>query len=304
MAGGQGPYTFPPLNALRMFESSARHLNFRIASEELGVTQGAVAQQVRALEKHLNTRLFDRRARGLELTEAGRRYLKPLQSALSLISDATAELKPAKTVVTISVTPSFAAKWLIPRLGKFSDSNAETEVQVLATNGLANFQSDGVDLAVRQTKPPFGSGLTGDLLFPMRFIAVCSPAIAAAGPIRTAKDLPRHVLLHDAHGMWPVFLERTGIAADIRTLKSLRFSHSSLAIDAAIAGQGIALATEALVADDLAAGRLCRPLDFAVTDELGFYIVHPRSPRKAEHVRSMRDWLLAQSHGSRYCMSP
>ncbi|ASY71494.1 D-serine dehydratase transcriptional activator (plasmid) [Sinorhizobium fredii CCBAU 83666] len=287
-----------------MFESSARHLNFRIASEELGVTQGAVAQQVRALEEHLNTRLFDRRSRGLELTEAGRRYLKPLQSALSLISDATAELKPAKTVVTISVTPSFAAKWLISRLGKFSDSNAETEVQVLATNGLANFQGDGVDLAVRQTKPPFGSGLTGDLLFPMRFIAVCSPAIAAAGPIRTAEDLPRHVLLHDAHGMWPVFLERAGIAADVRSLKSLRFSHSSLAIDAAIAGQGIALATEALVAADLAAGRLCRPLDFAVTDELGFYIVHPRSPRKAEHVRSMRDWLLAQSHGSRYCMSP
>jgi LysR family glycine cleavage system transcriptional activator len=280
-----------------MFECAARHLNFRIASEELCVTQGAVAQQVRALEEALGVKLFDRLPRALALTDAGQRYLKPVQRALSMIADATLDLKPRKTVITISVTHSFATKWLIPRLGRFSDANPDVEVQVLATNNLANFQSDGVDLAVRQTKPPFGAGLQGDLLFPVKLFAVCSPSLLAEGkPLQTVQDLPQHVLLHDAHGMWPVFLEYAGVQTDFSILRSVKFSYASLAIDAAIAGQGIALASEPLIEDDLASGRLSRPFEVNLADELGFFLVYPRTPRRPDNVRSMRDWLLTQNN--------
>jgi len=296
MFGAHGPYRYPPLNALRMFESAARHLNFRVASEELCVTQGAVAQQVRALEQALGVRLFDRLPRALALTDAGQRYLKPVQRALSMIADATRDLKPQKTVMTISVTHSFATKWLIPRLGLFSEANPDVEVQVLATNSLANFQSDGVDIAVRQTKPPFGAGLQADLLFPVKLFAVCSPSLPTPGkPLGTVQDLPQHVLLHDAHGMWPVFLQHAGVQTDFSILRSVKFSYASLAIDAAIAGQGIALASEPLIEDDLASGRLCSLFDVSLADELGFYLVYPRTPRKAENVKRMRDWLLTQN---------
>ena len=282
------------MNALKMFESSARHLNFHLAADEIGLTPGAVAQQVRGLEEFLGVRLFNRRPRGLELTEAGRRYLKPVQRALALISEATKRQTPSKATLTISVTPSFAAKWLVPHLHRIAECNPQLEVQVSATNALANFQSDGVDIAVRHTKPPFGPGLRGELLFLATIMAVCSPKVVARKPIAKPSDLIRHVLLHDAHGLWPVFLERAGVPLDLQKSKSLKFSHSSLAIDAAIAGQGIALASEELVAEDIAAGRLVSPLKFRLRDELGFYIVHPRSPRKAEQVQWMKEWLLGE----------
>ena len=294
MAIGPSPYRLPPMNALKMFESSARHLNFRLAADEIGLTQGAVAQQVRGLEEFLGAKLFNRLPRGLELTEAGRRYLKPVQRALTLISEATEQQTPSKTTLTISVTPSFAAKWLVPHLHRIAETNAQLEIHVLATNALANFQSDGVDIAVRHTKPPFGPGLRGELLFPATIMAVCSPQFVTRNPISNASDLVRNVLLHDAHGLWPVFLERAGVPDDLRETKSLKFSHTSLAIDAAIASQGIALASEELVAEDVVAGRLVSPLDFRLREDLGFYIVYPRSSRKAEHVQWMKEWLLEE----------
>jgi LysR family glycine cleavage system transcriptional activator len=297
MTSRQGPLRYPPLNSLRMFESAARHLNFRIASEELGVTQGAVAQQVRGLEEELKVKLFDRLPRSLALTDAGRTYLAPVQRALKMIAEATDDLRPQKTVVTVSVTSSFATKWLIPRLGQFTDENPDLEVQVSASNSLVNFQSDGIDIAVRQTKPHFAAGLRADLMFALKLTVVCSPALMSGDhPLLTLQDLRHHVLLHDAHGLWPVFLEKAGIDAPLKSYKALKFSHESLAIDAAISGQGVALANEPLVEDDILAGRLCRPIDFTVTDEQGFYIVCPRESRKAEQVKRMRDWLLSQSH--------
>jgi LysR family transcriptional regulator, glycine cleavage system transcriptional activator len=279
-----------------MFESAARHLNFRIAADELGLTHSAVAQQIRALEQALDVKLFRRLSRSLALTDAGRIYLASVQRALRMIATATEELRPQKAVLTVSVTTSFAAKWLIPRLGQFTDVNPDVEVQVLATSSLANFQDDGVDLAVRQAKPPFGPGLRVDLLFPSRLSPVCSPSIISSRrPLSTLEELSNYVLLHDGHGLWPIFLAKAGSAKEASAFKALKFSHESLAIDAAISGQGVALASEPLVEDDIRLGRLCRPLKFALNDELGYYVVAPRAPRKAEGVRRMREWLLA--HG-------
>lgn len=286
---------FPPLNALRVFEAAARHQNFRIAAEELGVTQGAVAQQVRGLEAALKVRLFDRMPRKLALTDEGRRYLTSIQRALDLIADATERLRPQQTGLTLSVTPSFASKWLVPRLGRFTRANPDIDVKVVAAEELADFQRDGVDIAVRQGKPPFGPGLSADLLYPLEVFAVCSPALRCGKePLRKLEDLSGHVLLHDAHGLWPVFLEKALGDRQAIAAKSLQFSQSALAIDAAVAGQGVALASDPLVEEDIGAGRLCRPFDFVLEADIGFYAVAPRAPRHPDPVKRMRAWLLEQ----------
>ncbi len=248
------------------------------------------------MESALNVKLFERLPRGLALTEDGRQYLAPVQRAFQLIQDATDDLRPRQAVLTVSVTPSFASKWLVPRLGRLMDSHPDLDVRVVASQDLANFQSDGVDIAVRQGRPPFAPGLTAELLYPFEFYAVCSPALLAGKhSIKTPQDVVRHVLLHDAHGLWPVYLEKACGGQPVAISRALKFSQTSLALDAALAGQGIALASDPMVEDDLAAGRLCRPLEVTVKSEIGFYIVAPRAPRNAEHVARMRDWLIAQS---------
>ncbi|GAB5467002.1 MAG: transcriptional regulator GcvA [Rhodospirillales bacterium] len=271
-------------------------MNFRQAAEEIGVTQGAVAQQVRGLEAALDTKLFERLPRGLALTEAGRSFLAPVQRALQLILEATDELRPRQVVLTVSVTPSFASRWLVPRLGRFLDAHPHLDVRVVASQELANFQSDAIDIAVRQGRAPFGPGLSAELLYRDSFYPVCSPELqAGAHPILRPEDLVHHVLLHDSHGLWPLFLEQACEGSPPPVSRALRFSQTALAIDAALAGQGVALASNPLVAEDLAAGRLCRPLDLAVTSEVGFYAVAPRRPRQPKAVALMRDWLVAQS---------
>ncbi|KUJ76269.1 LysR family transcriptional regulator [Ruegeria marisrubri] len=281
--------SLPPLNALRAFEAAGRHLNFRLAADEIGVTQGAVAQQVRGLEARLGVQLFDRLPRGLRLTEAGRRYHAPLRRAFRLIEEATEELGGRQSL-TISVTPSFAAKWLVPRLGDFTAKHPEVGVQVDAGERLANFQSDGIDIAVRQTRPPFGPGLVAEPLFGTEYVPVCSPDLAAE--ITQPGDLVRHVLLNDTHGLWPLYLERIGVSGKPRLMN---FSQTSLAIDAAVAGQGVALANAPLVSSELASGRLVQPLRQSLVEDLGFYIVAPRQPRQPELVALMRDWLKRQA---------
>jgi len=285
----------PPLNSLKAFEASGRHLNFRLAAEELGVTQGAVAQQVRALEELLNIKLFNRLARGLSLTDEGRRYLPPVRRAFDMIAEATENLAPADAVVTISTTPSFATRWLVPRLGAFSEEHPSIRIRLDASHALSNFQTDGVDIAIRQGNPPFGPGLVADPLFGSEVIAVCHPELAdGPQPIRTPDDLRHHVLLEDAHGWWPLFLEtgmRDGPTPDMKTMN---FNQTSLAIDAAIASQGVALTNHALVSQELNAGRLCQLFDHSLTTDEGFYVVAPREPRNPELVAVVREWLISQ----------
>ncbi|WP_170468744.1 LysR substrate-binding domain-containing protein [Ruegeria arenilitoris] len=279
----------PPLNALRAFEASARHLNFRLAAEELSVTQGAVAQQVRGLEARLGVPLFDRLPRGLALTEAGRRFHSPLRKAFRLIEGAVEDLS-GESQITISVTPSFASKWLVPRLPDFTQSHPEIAVQVDARERLADFQSDGVDIAVRQGRGPFGSGVTAVPLFSTGFVPVCSPETAAR--ITRPADLAQHILLNDTHGLWPLFLQRARVSGKP---KMMSFSQSSLAIDAAVSGQGVALANEPLVSALLDAGQLVRPIPDELVEDLGFYIVTPKQPRQPVLVALMKDWLLSQA---------
>lgn len=282
----------PPLNALKAFEAAGRHLNFRVAAVEIGVTQGAVAQQVRNLERRLGVQLFTREPRGLSLTDEGRRYLQPLACAFEMIAEATEELQPQGSV-TISVTSSFAAKWLVPRLGAFAEANPDIPIKVDASDRLANFQSDGVDIAVRQGAPPFAPGLMAELLAPLDLIPVCSPALLAGRhPLRRPEDLVHQVLLQDAHGFWPLFLQQ--VLGHTPRIRSMAFSLTALAIDAAANGQGVALASRIFVEEERAAGRLCCPFEAPLESDLGFYSLAPHNPRQAQRVARVRAWLQEQ----------
>jgi LysR family glycine cleavage system transcriptional activator len=287
----------PSLNALRVFDVVTRHLNFRLAAEELGVTQGAVAQQIRGLEAELGVALFDRGARSLVMTEAARGYVGYIRRAFELLAEGTAALRPEPHHLTISVTPSFAAKWLIPRLTDFNAVHPTIDLRILATDRLANFQNDAVDLAVRLGRPPFGPGLDADLLVKQVVIAVASPAlIAKLGKPEAGNNLARYPLLHDFHDFWPSFLERVvadkgrrGAAAT--SPKHVHFNQTALAIDAAIAGQGLALASRFLVDADIAAGRLVQVLATELHVGVDYYTISPRKPRHPESVAALRHWL-------------
>lgn len=282
----------PSLNGLRAFEAAARHSSFRLAAEELGVTQGAVAQQVRGLEAELGLQLFDRLPRRLVLTGAGRAYQADIGRAFGIIAEATRALRPAPLPLTISVTPTFASKWLIPRLPDFMARHPELELHILATERLSSFHADRVDIAVRFGRPPFGPGLTAELLFEQDIIAVCSPVLLQGRelPLR-ADDLDGFVLLHDTHNLWPEFIETFLGSASPATAKGIRFNQTSHAIDAALAGQGITLANRFFLSQDLAAGRLVQPIDGTLRRDADFYVVMPRH-RRSGPVETVRDWLL------------
>lgn len=286
-------HRLPPLNALRAFEAAARHLTFRQAADELGVTQGAVAQQVRGLETDLGVALFQRLPRRLALTDEGRAFLPNIRRAFELIQDASALLRPEPARLTISVTPSLATKWLIPCLPDFVADNPMVDLRIVATETLSSFQTDGVDIAIRQGRPPFGAGLIADLLFPQQLIAVCSPRLMAAGESEwPAEALQDHVLLHDTHNFWPDFFEQALSLKMRPEAKRMRFNQTGLAIDAAVAGQGVALASRILAAADLEAGRLVQPIRAEMRGIKDFYLLLPRRRRQPDPAEAVRRWLL------------
>lgn len=285
----------PSLNALRVFEVVARHLNFRLAANELGVTQAAVAQQIRSLEAALAVRLFDRLPRGLGLTDAGRRYSASVRDALALLQEATRTLRPQPASLTISVTPTFASKWLIPRLGAFTQAHPGVDLRVLATDQLSRFHTEGVDIAVRYGCPPFGPGIEAELLFEQHVIAVASPALLPVGKEPPGLEhLQGSVLLHDAHNFWPGYIAQVFGQAQ-PSPRNLRFNQTALAIEAALAGQGVALATELFVREDLRTGRLVQLFDHAMVIDKHFYLVWARKAHPSHALAQVRQWLRQQA---------
>jgi LysR family glycine cleavage system transcriptional activator len=287
----------PSLNGLKAFEAAARHLNFRLAAEELGVTQGAVAQQVRGLEAELGMTLFERLPRTLALTGEGRRYIADIRRAFEIIARATVGLKPQPAKLTISTTPTFASKWLIPRLPDFTRRHPDLDLHILATDRISSFQVDGVDLAVRYGRPPFGTGLSHQLLFEQEIVAVCSPSLRAElGVPESAAQLAAYPLLHDAHNFWPEFIEQHFGKPGRTAFKGISFSQTAHAIEAAIAGQGVVLANRDFVARDIGDGRLVRLVDSSLRGPSDFYLVWPRY-RKSDAVDIVVNWIGAE--GSR-----
>jgi len=275
----------PSLNALRAFETAGRKLNFRAAADELGVTQGAVAQQVRALEEHLGVTLFQRLPRGLVLTSQGAMYLADIGRAFDVMGEATEQLLASPEMVTISVPPSFATKLLIPRLAELNAAFPEVELRTVATEALADFDRDQVDIVVRLSKESFPENLQAVVLFKQELIAVASPYLVAdqARPfiLEQLQGLP---LLHDSHQQWPAFLGVRG------KLPGAVFNQTTLALDAALAGQGVALACRAFVAADLSAGRLVQLTDTVLTIDPPYSLVRKRSSSYRKAVEDIWQW--------------
>ena len=285
----------PPLNALKVFEAVTRHLNFRLAAEELGVTQGAVAQQIRGLEANLGLKLFERLPRTLALTGAGAGYAVSIRQAFELIDEATRTLRPEPNRLTLSVTPTFASRWMLPRLPAFTAAWPDIDLRVLASERLVQFHHEGVDLAVRYGRPPFGAGLDASLLFNQSLLAVVSPALLAQlGDPANAEHCQRYALLHDGHHLWPAFLGMTFASQSLQHQHHLRFNQTALALEAAIGGQGIALTSTHFVHNDLLSGRLVPAFVQQMAVDAGWYLVWPKRARESAPVSAVRDWLLAQ----------
>ena len=285
----------PPLNALRAFEAAARHLSFTRAAQELHVTQAAVSHQVKALEAWFGAPLFVRLNRSLKLTEAGANLLPELQKAFDHIADATDSLRrPGRDVLTITTMPSFGAKWLLPRLAKFEDAHPDIDVRLSTTTEIVDFRQQDCDLAIRFGRGRW-PGLKAELLMPDSYVAVCSPALLARG-LASPADLRRHTLLHDdvwdisdiRWADWLAAANASGVNAD----RGPRFSDSSLLVQSAIDGRGVALTRSSLVLDDVRAGRLVQPFDLTLPVEEAYYLVAPAKHLTRPKVALFRSWLL------------
>lgn len=291
----------PPLADLRAFEAAARHLSFTRAARELGVTQGAVSQRIRRLDEMVDLRLFERLTRALVLTSQGQTLATAVGDGLARIDRGLAEIGRQRAPgpgasLTVSVTASFASKWLLPRLARFQEQHPEIEVRIAAEDRFADFAADGVDLGIR-----FGGGvypgLNATLLMPDIVFPVCSAALLNEGASLTSpEDLLHCVLLHDAavehdgSGCdWRQWFESAGL--EVERLEGLRLSPGQLVLEAAVNRLGIALGRASLVNDELTDGRLVRPLRHSVTTTFSYYVVQRPKAGSETHSSVFVEWL-------------
>lgn len=289
------PRRLPPMNALKAFEAAARSESFTRAAEELCVTQGAVSQQVKALEVTLGLKLFSRERQRLVITAAGREYLEVVRDALDRIALGTERLlqRQRAGALTISTSPDFAAKWLVHRLGRFSEAHPDIDLRVSATLHRVDFAREDADLAIRH-----GDGnwpmldvvrLCDEQLFP-----VCSPTLVSGGNRLTQPaDLLKLPLLRlDDWTTWSRWFEAAGVNDPIAQGPVL--NSASMLIDAAVDGQGVALARTTLAAWDLISGRLMRPFDVSLQMPNTYWIVCPKATASLPKNVLFRKWLLAE----------
>jgi LysR family glycine cleavage system transcriptional activator len=256
-----------------------------------------VSHQVKALEIELGVKLFNREHHGLVITEAGREYLSVVRDAFDRIALGTERLvsRQRSGALTVSTSPDFAAKWLVNRLGRFADAHPEIDLRVSATMHHVDFAREDVDLAIRHGNGDWPGldavNLSGEELFP-----VCSPALLKSRRgLHSPEDVLQFPLLHlDDRRDWSRWLEVAGAAGE-GLLHGPILNHASMLIDAAINGQGIALARTTLVAADLIDGRLIRPFQIALPLKNTYWIVCPRATSMLPKIVTFRDWLLAQA---------
>ncbi len=295
----------PPLNALKAFEASARHLSFTKAAKELHVSQAAISHQIKHLEERLNIKLFRRLNRALLLTEEGQLYAPAVREALDKLAIATEAItsRTHNGTLTVSVLPSFATKWLVPRLWKFHDRYPDLDVRVSAFEWLVDFNKVEVDLAIRYGLGNW-PGLHAEHLLSEDVFPVCSPELLEGKhPLKTPSDLQYHMLLHDEYSRedWKAWLAHTKTYG-IKANRGLRFSHTSIMLEAAESSQGVALGRSSLVADDLAKGRLVKPFDLFLPAEYSYYIVCNQLNSKQAKIEAFREWALQEAR-SQYQVS-
>jgi LysR family transcriptional regulator, glycine cleavage system transcriptional activator len=292
------------LAALRGFEAAARHLSFTRAAAELNVTPAAVSHAIRELELDLKIRLFERSSRVVRLTAAGETLSRAVAEGLGTIGRAVQRLRAAdgRPKLMVTTSPSLAAKWLVPRLDGFLAQHPNVDVRIDVSQRLADFGEDGVDIGIR-----FGTGeypgLVVERLFEESVFPVCSPnLLKSRHPLREPRDLKHHTLIHidwDAQWAtwpnWAMWLRAAG-APEVDATRGLHLSQTSLALQAALDGHGVALGDSTLVADDLAARRLVRPFSMALKGpaQFAYHLVH--APQRSEEplIKAFRKWILQE----------
>ena len=309
-------YRLPPLTALRAFESAARHLSFKKAAEELHVTPAAISQQIKVLESYLGLSLFHRLTRALELTAQGLAMLPKIREGFECLAAAVENTRQVDDgPLTVTAPPSFASRWLVPRLPRFSLAHPNVELHLSSGGHTVDRRSElgdpgegTIDLrnASSQVAIRFGkghySGFRVEKIFAPDCVPVCSPRLPTPDrPLSSLADLSRHVLIHDetlgkeiGQAEWAQWLRAAGVD-DIDAQRGPRFSNAILAVEAALDGQGVALALRPLVEADVTAGRLIIPFDIAVPSPYAYFLVIPELVSRRPSVAAFRTWLLGEA---------
>ena len=285
----------PPLGSLRVFVAAAQTESVTGAAEKLHLTHGAVSHQLRQLQDHLGVMLFERRGRGLKLTAQGAAYADEVARALTAIGDATEKLSAARDYrrLRISCMPSFAARWLLPRLASFIAGHRDLDVEVQSNARLADIKGHEADIALR-----FGHGhypgLFCRLLMKDWYYPVCSPTFLAAHQLTTPDQLIGLPLLRSNDELWQPWFRAAGVVVE-EPQRGAVFDDSSLMLMAAAAGQGVALARHTLAVDDLADSRLVRPFAMAVESPISYYFVCRPADEQHPAVAAFREWLFREA---------
>lgn len=299
-------HRLPSLNALRAFEAVARKLSFARAAEELFVTKAAVAQQVRLLEEEIGAPLVERYGRGLRLTEAGAAGASALADGFAMLARGARAMREARGrgFLVINSSASFAATWLVGRIGKFKALHPEIDVLVDANPMDDNLDRGSVDALIR-----WGAGDFPDLnttrLFKEEVFPVCAPELIGGDPpLREPRELAHRTLLHvewnPSFSSWPSWTDwlKAAGAGDIEAKRGVFFNQMSMAITAAAQGQGVALASPAIAADDMASGRLVAPFHFNLRTPFGYYFLCRPSEAETPRIKALRDFLIAEAGAS------
>lgn len=313
------PERLPPLNALRAFESAARHLSFKKAARELHVTPGAVSHQIKLLEDHLGVALFRRLTRALELTSEAQAMLPKVREGLESLAAAVERVRARSeaSALTILSPPNFAARWLIPRLARFTKLHPNVELHVASRLAMIDGRDGGGGAPATDVRGDvplvmvrFGSGRYPgahvDEVFSAVYVPVCSPRLLKGEhPLRKPADLRFHTLLHDetvaeegVRPSWHDWLAAVGVKG-VDATRGPHFSNASLALEAAIEGMGVTLAMQPLIAPDVRDGRLVVPFAIAAPAEFSYYIVTPEASAQNPAVAAFREWLLKEAAADR-----
>jgi LysR family transcriptional regulator, glycine cleavage system transcriptional activator len=299
-------YQLPPLDLLVAFEAAARLGSFTRAADELALTQSAVSRQIAALEEHMGRSLFQRLHRGLQLNDAGRQLQRTVVDVLQQLHTAAAALRGTgrQKAVIVTTTPGFAGLWLIPRLARFTATRPEVDVRISANYQLVNLDRDGVDVGVRYLNE-HNAGPEALRLFGEEALPVCSPQLQRdrTRPLRRPEDLRHHCLLHTDSGAatqvleWPPWLNAMGLP-DLKPASVLHFSQYDQMIQAALAGQGVALGKLPLLNDLLAQRKLVAPFKTRVASARSYYVFQSVASRNKPEVREFVAWLVAEAAAS------
>lgn len=296
-------FDLPPIDLIESFEAAGRTLSFTKAADELHLTQSAVSRQIKQLEDRIGVPLFERHHRALALTEEGERLLATSASVLEQLQGTVDQLRASRQQrqISLTTTPGFASFWLIPRLKRFTSDNPDVDVRISATNTNINLDRSNVDLAIRyatqEASPPGATPLFGEEITP-----VCSPSlITGATPLKSGSDLRHHTLLHQDYAVmektwfdWDTWLTSFGVP-DLKPAAAIHFTQYDQVIQAAVAGQGVALGRLPLINDLIRSGALVAPFAKQVSGTRGYMVIRSPSAAKKAHVTAFCDWLFAEA---------